>query len=80
MVKEIHFGLNREFIYDFRKNAYGEELKEYIDTFDTIAHHFYIYDESDIVGMFRIIRGDESERFEIEEETELSLSITADRI
>ena len=71
MIEEVSFELNKDFIHQFRKYAYKGKLKEYIDYFDRFAHHFFIYDKNGrkIVGMFRILRNDEIDRFEIDEDS-----------
>lgn len=69
MIKEINFNEYADFIRAFREASYGDELHEYTDRFDKVAHHFFVYDlEGQVAGMFRIIRNDESNCFEINED------------
>ncbi len=68
MIKEINYSENSAFIENFRQQTYGIELLEYIDKFDSLAHHFFISDDDNhVLGMLRILRSDENSGFEYSE-------------
>ncbi|WP_395739342.1 GNAT family N-acyltransferase [Prosthecobacter sp.] len=72
MVKEIDFKTHREIIESFRRSSYGNSITHVLDQFDEQAHHFALFDKRDnILGVTRVLRSDEVEKFEMMHESQL---------
>lgn len=72
MVREIEFKSHQEIIESFRRASYGASISHVLDEFDEKAHHFALFDKKDnILGVTRVLRSDEVERFEMMHESQL---------
>jgi len=72
MVKEIEFKTHQKLIEDMRRRSYGDTITHVLDEFDEKAHHFALYDRKErVLGITRLLRSDEVERFEMMHESQL---------
>lgn len=72
MVREIDFRAHEKLIEDMRRKSYGTSITHVLDEFDEQAHHFALYDRRDnVIGITRLLRSDEVERFEMMHESQL---------
>lgn len=72
MFRELDFNREKHSIEDFRLKAYLGALSEGLDRFDAHAHHFALFDEREqMLGLARVLRSDEVERFELSHESRM---------
>lgn len=73
-IAEIDYASNKSLIESFRAQCYGSSLRQLSDVLDEVAHHFIMKDsQGSVVGMARVLRSDESSRFEVINEALLPL-------
>lgn len=72
MVQEIDFKSHQQLIEDMRRQSYGASITHVLDEFDEKAHHFALYDRKGrVLGITRLLRSDEVDRFEMMHESQL---------
>lgn len=72
MVREIDFKTHEKLIEGMRRQSYGATITHVLDEFDPLAHHFALYDRNEkVIGVTRLLRSDEVERFEMMHESQL---------
>ncbi len=71
VIREIPFHDHREIISRMRRETYTTGLLHDIDEFDSVAHHFAMFDAAGgIAGLVRMLRNDEVQKLELQCESD----------